>query len=268
MDEKSWALYSNHRDGQHNFGLRLLSMWEDDWKEGDNVLDIGCGTGELTKMIAERHNVNSVTGIDISATALEFAKQNNSVAGKTNYLVADAMSFQDTFIHFEKAFTKVFCNVALQWMENKGKVFHNAHWCLKQNGSLLVNVIRGENQSFPYVYNKIVTLAKWKKFFKDFQPKYCPFFGSSEDLDKLITRAGFKKYPRTIEICNLSISKETKEEHKAFMRPLLTHLDFIPVDLHDEFLEDCFQLFRQESAKGEDGRLVWHCDGFEVKLEK
>ncbi|XP_070581800.1 malonyl-[acyl-carrier protein] O-methyltransferase 2-like isoform X1 [Ptychodera flava] len=267
MNENGWVTYSKNREGQHQHGLKLLSLWNDDWENEDIVLDIGCGTGELTKMIAERDSVKSVIGIDISANAIKYARQNNTVGGKTQYLVADALCFPETFSHFEKAFTKVFCNSALQWMDDKQKVFQNVSWCLKENGLFVVHVLRGEDP-FSDVYHKALELPKWKNYLKDFQPTYCPFWGSLEDLTNMISKCDFKKYPRTLKPYSFVHSPATNEDHKAIIKPLMTHLDYIPRKLHEDFMEDCLKISVQASADTDDGVPIWHFDAINVKLKK
>ncbi|CAH1243029.1 Hypp7019 [Branchiostoma lanceolatum] len=38
-----------------------------EWQVGDRVLDVGCGCGEVTKVIAQQPTVSSVLGIDLSS---------------------------------------------------------------------------------------------------------------------------------------------------------------------------------------------------------
>ena len=47
-------------------------------KEGDRVLDIGCGTGSLTFTIADTTRASTVVGIDPSVGYLEYARAQNS----------------------------------------------------------------------------------------------------------------------------------------------------------------------------------------------
>ena len=50
--------YEDHSSKQREVGLRLLELL--DLKEGDKVLDLGCGTGYLTSVIAKRVGDNGM----------------------------------------------------------------------------------------------------------------------------------------------------------------------------------------------------------------
>ena len=54
--------------------------------EGTDVCDIGCGYGATAKILAERYAAN-VTGMTISSTQWRYAEANNSVPGKTTFLL-------------------------------------------------------------------------------------------------------------------------------------------------------------------------------------
>jgi ubiquinone/menaquinone biosynthesis C-methylase UbiE len=49
-----------------------------DIREGDRVLDVGCGTGSLTFTIADTTKASTVVGIDPSVGYLEYARAQNS----------------------------------------------------------------------------------------------------------------------------------------------------------------------------------------------
>jgi cyclopropane fatty-acyl-phospholipid synthase-like methyltransferase len=60
--------------------------------ECQSILDVGCGTGELTEYFADHTNGN-VTGIDFSSEAIEFAQERT--AGKHNRLSFQVMDMDD-----------------------------------------------------------------------------------------------------------------------------------------------------------------------------
>lgn len=53
----------------------LLGAWAD-CKEAKNILDIGCGTGLLSLMLAQRNNAALITAIEIEEDAYHQAKRN------------------------------------------------------------------------------------------------------------------------------------------------------------------------------------------------
>ena len=53
----------------------LLGAWAD-CKEAKNILDIGCGTGLLSLMLAQRNNAALITAIEIEEDAYQQAKRN------------------------------------------------------------------------------------------------------------------------------------------------------------------------------------------------
>lgn len=58
-------------------------------KEGDRVLDVGCGTGSLTFAIADATRASKIVGIDPSVGYLEYARANNTHAHVT-FEIGDA----------------------------------------------------------------------------------------------------------------------------------------------------------------------------------
>jgi trans-aconitate methyltransferase len=99
--------------------LELLGV-----KPGERILDLGCGTGPLTKQIEEQGGV--VTGIDASAEMIAKARQNYP---DLEFEVADATAF-----HFDEPFDAVFTNATLHWIKNADAVIRNVYDTLKPGG--------------------------------------------------------------------------------------------------------------------------------------
>ena len=96
-------------------------------KKGERVLDLGCGTGYLTNLIASAGAV--VTGIDKSQEMIEKAKNNYP---ELDFRVEDATDFS-----FDEKFDSVFSNATLHWIRNQEKLLICVYDALKKGGKFL-----------------------------------------------------------------------------------------------------------------------------------
>jgi len=75
-------------------------------QNGERVLDLGCGTGELTQQISKV--TEDIIGVDKSSEMIERAALEYP---NINFQVGDASNFQ-----FEKKFDAIFSNATLHWV--------------------------------------------------------------------------------------------------------------------------------------------------------
>ncbi|XP_077979494.1 juvenile hormone acid O-methyltransferase-like [Glandiceps talaboti] len=252
MNSMYWSHYSKNREIQHGGGLELLSFWENEWKEDDIVLDLGCGTGELTRMIAAKENVKAVKGVDVSVEAINIARQNNSLPSKVQYIVSDATKLTETCSEFGNYFTKVFSNAVLHWIEDKEKTLRTVQWSLKPKGSFVCLFTMGGNQiTRTIVSDHCKNHPKWKQYLQNFRDNTYPFSGTLDDANDTMKRCGFKLDKSYVTIHRVQF--DTREKHKAFIKPLLGQLDYIPTDLHEEFLEYAYQTFVSIAPRDDKG---------------
>lgn len=106
----SAAWDARHYQNQHSYvwtlGASLIEVLQP--RAGERVLDIGCGTGQLTAEIAKRGAV--VVGLDSSEEMLRQARKNYP---NVTFALADAATFR-----FEQPFDAIFSNAALHWVKN------------------------------------------------------------------------------------------------------------------------------------------------------
>lgn len=99
----------------------------------DRILDIGCGSGELTCTLPGAE----VIGTDASAVMISQAKDANSANNKIKYYVVDGLDLVGGLerVGITGPFDKVFSNAALHWMKSDpGKVARDARKLLKPGG--------------------------------------------------------------------------------------------------------------------------------------
>jgi len=100
------ARYQDQHSFVWRFGANLLELLNP--KAGERILDVGCGTGQLTAEIARSGAV--VTGLDKSPEMLAEARKNYP---DLTFVPGDAASF-----HFPEPFDAVFSNAALHWVKD------------------------------------------------------------------------------------------------------------------------------------------------------
>ncbi len=123
---------TNLYDQKHSFvtkyGEDLLSLL--DAKPGERILDIGCGSGHLTKLIADVGA--EVTGLDSSQEMIATAQ---SAYPAINFVVADASDFA-----FAEPFDAIFSNAALHWVERAEEAIICMSQALKPGGRFVIEM--------------------------------------------------------------------------------------------------------------------------------
>jgi len=74
-----------------------------------SILDIGCGTGNYTRLLKDRFPQAKIKAVDISAEMIEVAKEKFG-DGEVEFIVADAESF-----NLEEEFDLISSNASFQW---------------------------------------------------------------------------------------------------------------------------------------------------------
>jgi trans-aconitate methyltransferase len=117
---------ANLYDDKHSFVfqygesvLELLGV-----KPGERILDLGCGTGHLTKKIWEEGA--EVIGIDASPEMIAQAKENYP---ELDFRVANGASFS-----FDEPFNAVFTNATLHWIHDADGVIKSVYNALRPGG--------------------------------------------------------------------------------------------------------------------------------------
>lgn len=108
-------LYQQNHNFVWKYGASLLDLV--DLKPGESVLDVGCGTGELTQQLYQLSQ-GRVLGLDADPTMIRRAKEQFEAADSNKslaFFVGDACQFQ-----LDEPVNVVFSNAALHWVGRQG----------------------------------------------------------------------------------------------------------------------------------------------------
>lgn len=152
---KNWdsALY----DGKHNFvtkyGEDLIGLLAP--AKDEKILDLGCGTGDLTAMIAQ--SGAHVIGVDSSPEMIDRSKEKHP---ELDFRLMDALE-----LHFDTSFDAVFSNAVLHWIKQPEKALGQIYSVLvpggrfvaefggKDNVRRIIDAVIGEIRGMGYSYD-------------------------------------------------------------------------------------------------------------------
>jgi S-adenosylmethionine-diacylgycerolhomoserine-N-methlytransferase len=158
---------------------RLLA--EMDVQPGQNVLEIGCGTGRNLMILARRYPKTNFLGLDASVAMLEtaaakIAKNNiHNIILKT--ALADSFNYNENF-RLDKPFDAVFFSYSISMIPPWRESIENALKNLKSDGTLYI-VDFYDQRDLPKFFQKM--LKSWlRKFHVQFWDDLIPFLESLE----------------------------------------------------------------------------------------
>lgn len=189
---------------------------------GEKILDIGCGTGQLTARIAATGAV--VTGIDSSAEMLEKARANYPAI---DFHQADAQSFS-----LGMRFDAVFSNAALHWAPEAEQVIQCVARALRPAGRFVAEFGGKDNTGLLVEETASVAVARGISVSN---PWYFPSIG---EYSTLLERNGFEV--RHAALADRPTKLEDGENGlrrwmEMFGRPLVAP---VPEPQRDEFLSE------------------------------
>jgi len=97
-------------------------------KAGETILDLGCGTGDLTNEICR--SGAAVTGVDSSAEMI--------VAARTKFPKIEFHQMDARNLGLDIQFDAIFSNAVLHWIPEKEMVIKGMHSHVKKNGRIIL----------------------------------------------------------------------------------------------------------------------------------
>lgn len=104
------------------------------------ILEVGCGPGNITKYLLDRHVNLEILGVDIAPNMIELAKQNNP---KATFEVWDARAISQLTTKFDGVIAG-FCIPYLSLNETR-KLISDAYQLLNKEGQLYISFVEGQH---------------------------------------------------------------------------------------------------------------------------
>lgn len=225
-EHRDWdaSVYDRVSDIQQEWSLAVIDRL--DLRGDETVLDAGCGSGRVTRLLVERLPRGRVIGVDASPSMIEKARE--ALPEGTELIIRDLLDLE-----LQEDVDAVFSNATLHWILDHRKLFRRLHGALRPGGRLeaqcggignldeflnsLENV-NGDERFSPYVRGIAST---WN-------------FASPGDTEVRLHAAGFESVR-----CWLEERIEKPREPREFLKAVCLgpHLERLPEHLHEPYID-------------------------------
>jgi trans-aconitate 2-methyltransferase len=123
------------------------------------IIDIGCGPGNSTRVLADRFSGAHIIGADNSQNMLDKAESQNP---ELDFMLFDASR---DFSGFNKKFDVVFSNACIQWIPNHRDLIKNMMRILNDGGVMAVQTPMNYKEPIHMIIAELSSSLKWKNKF-------------------------------------------------------------------------------------------------------
>ncbi|MEA2428262.1 MAG: trans-aconitate 2-methyltransferase [Thermoleophilaceae bacterium] len=218
------ATYERVSDHQFQWGIETLDRLELEGSE--RVLDAGCGSGRVTRVLRDRLPEGHVVAVDASPSMVDKAREALG-AERIEYGVQDLAE-----LRLDEPVDAILSTAVFHWIPDHDALFASLHDALKPGGRLEAQCgAEGNISNVRAALADITDDAPWDEYFGDW-PGPWNFAGSHETKERL-EQAGF-----TDVSCWLQRKTLRSDEPEAFLRSVTlgTHVERLPEELRNAFV--------------------------------
>jgi trans-aconitate 2-methyltransferase len=159
------------------------------WTRKENLLDAGCGSERVTKILSEKITEEYIYAIDNDPNMIKKAKEALKDFKNVTVMQADLLDIQS--LDFPIKFDVIFSNAVLHWVLDHHKVFENFYDLLLPNGQLLIQCGGyGNLQKTLSLFDSVKDLPEFSKCFPEW--RFDRNYAKPKDTEKILKEIGYK----------------------------------------------------------------------------
>src|SRR5688500_12055754 len=246
--------YDRISDAQESWGQEIIEYRK--WQGNEIVLDAGCGSGRLTKILSIKVPQGKVIAVDSDLSMIRVAKENLAKISNIQFIKMDISQLE-----IAEKVDVVFSNATLHWILNHRKVCERFWQILKPDGQLIIQCGgHGDLAKTLSVLNKVIKSKEFYNYFSNNKGediwKQAWYFAKKEDTEEILQEIGFKNIQVFLE--DREAKFHNKEEYFIFIKiiVLIPYLKY----LSNETLKDKFAKSVVEEIETNAKELQWKLD--------
>ncbi len=236
--------YADNSTAQLSWANELIGKLK--LQGNESLLDIGCGDGKITAVMAEKLSGGRVVGIDRSKSMVAHAVSLFDLPN-LSFHVMDA-----TKISLEGKFNIAFSNAVLHWVHDHKAVLMTLKNHLTNNGKILFQMGGyGNARDIQVVIDELIISEQWRKYFAGFIVPYR--FCTIGDYEQWLGETGYKS--ERIELIAKDMVHDGQDGLKGWLRTTwFPYTDRLPDSRKEAFLDSVVERYLAGYPVDSDGR--------------
>lgn len=216
------------------------------------IIDIGCGPGNSTQVLAQKFPSAYILGIDSSANMIETAKHDHP---NIDFKICDVSK---DLSKLDNDFDIVFSNACIQWIPNHNELLKNMMGLLKIGGKVAVQTPMNYQEPIHKIIGEVSTNEKWKSEFTN--PRIFFNLSQGEYFDLLSDISSEFYMWETTYLHKLKSHSHIMEWYKSTgLRP---YLDVLEYEKKKAFEKDVFDRVVKEYGIQRNGEIIFRFPRF------
>nr|WLK26394.1 juvenile hormone acid O-methyltransferase [Eurygaster integriceps] len=223
------------------------------WTEGERVMDVGCGPGDVTLKILCPFLPKdcTVVAVDVSEDMISYARLFIAKDKERVTFRALDIAHEDQLVKFDywkqqkKSFNKVFSFYCLQWIQNHRQAMINIYSLLKPSGEILLMFPTPDNPVYRAVENLRKT-EKWGEFYEEEEAWFYKADDPPTYFQEILKNVGFEDIKCYLKQCSYEFS--SWESLTQFLKSVNPYISYIPGDMHTEYLKELADSMLENNA--------------------
>jgi len=262
-DEKPnyWDPLSYQQNSDPQFTLAMEMLTDVTFNGSEAVLDVGCGTGQITTFLANQVPQGHVKGIDYSQAMITFASQAFIAIPNLSFVQADA-----TYFNSNEQYDLITSFSALHWIPEQTKLLANLYDHLKPGGMILITLCppRIGLPLLDAIYSTMA-LKEWVPYFSAFEEApYMPFM-TLDEYEHLLQYVGFEDINGKEPTKRMEF--EFYEKFALWIQAFMPQTAYLPAPLQTPFYTAVTKKYARLTMQSSTKLIYWYYP-FEIVAKK
>jgi trans-aconitate 2-methyltransferase len=249
-DPDLYHRFRRYRDEPVAMILARLSL-----DRAQQIVDLGCGTGEHTVELARRSTAGTALGLDSSAAMIERATALRAslpadLAARVAFALGDFRDFAA-----DRAYDVIFSNAAFQWVRDHRDLLARCFRALRPDGSLAVQVPANDRETAQATIHALAAEAPWQATLGAIRTPSDLTVRTPDEYRTMLSEIGFVDIDCHYHVFRHLMGSPAEVVEWSRATTLRPYLDALAADRHDEFIAELTG--RLEHGYGARGPLVF-----------